>query len=74
MFDNASVQEAVAEINRYGRVQVHVGDPAVAALRISGVFSTRDPIEFANVIAKLHGLDVTPSKDGVTLQSMKAKR
>jgi len=58
MFNDASLKDAIAEINRYGKVQLRVDDPAIAALRVSGVFATRDSIEFANVIAKLHRLDV----------------
>lgn len=69
MFDNATLAEAVAEINRYGKTQVRIEDPAVAKLRISGVFATRDPAEFANVIAKLHDLEVVPARDGVTLRA-----
>jgi transmembrane sensor len=69
MFDNATLAEAVAEINRYGKAQVRADDPHVAALRISGVFATRDPVEFANVIAKLHGLQVVRTKNGVALRA-----
>ncbi|WP_083748997.1 FecR domain-containing protein [Pelomonas sp. KK5] len=64
MFDNATLADAVAEINRYGRTQVEIRDPEVAALRVSGVFATRDPVEFANVIARLHKLEVVPAPGG----------
>ena len=74
MFDNATLAEAVAEINRYGKTQVEISDPAVAALRVSGVFATRDPVEFANVIAKLHDLEVVPTSDGVALAANHRQR
>lgn len=67
MFDNVTLAEAIAEINRYGRVQVRVSDPELAALRISGVFATRDPAEFAEVVARLHGLDTVRTPQGVAL-------
>ncbi|HEX2013527.1 MAG TPA: FecR domain-containing protein [Roseateles sp.] len=67
MFDNATLAEAVAEINRYGKTQVSIGDPALAGLRISGVFATRDTAEFAHVVAKLHGLEAVPGDAGITL-------
>jgi transmembrane sensor len=58
MFDDVTLAQAIAEINRYGESHVQLDDPALAQLRISGVFSTRDPAEFAGTIAKLHGLNV----------------
>lgn len=69
MFDNVTLAEAVAEINRYGRTQVRVDDPALAKLRISGVFATRDPAEFAQVIAKLHDLRAVSTPEGVLLKA-----
>lgn len=69
MFDNVTLAEAVAEINRYGKVQVRIEDPALAKLRISGVFATRDPAEFASVIAQLHDLDVVSTPGGVALKA-----
>lgn len=74
MFDNVTLGEAVAEINRYGKAQVRIEDPALAGLRISGVFATRDPAEFANVIAKLHDLQVTRNGEDVLLQAEPRQR
>lgn len=74
MFDNTPLTDAMDEINRYGKTKVSVADPALAQLRISGVFATRDPVEFANVIAKLHDLNVEPTSDGVALKAGSTKR
>jgi transmembrane sensor len=56
MFDDASLADAVAELNRYGGEPVTFGDPRVGGLRVSGVFKAGDPEEFARVVAELHGL------------------
>ncbi|HWX66756.1 MAG TPA: FecR family protein [Rhodanobacter sp.] len=66
MFDNATLAEAIAELDRYGDSHVQLGDPALAPLRVSGVFAIRDPGEFASTIAQLHGLKVARS-NGRTL-------
>jgi transmembrane sensor len=35
--------DLLAEMNRYNRTQVSIGDPALDAIRISGVFDSHDP-------------------------------
>jgi transmembrane sensor len=35
--------ELLDEMNRYNRLQVGIGDPALDAIRVSGVFNTHDP-------------------------------
>ena len=64
-FDDASLAEAAAELNRYGTVQIQIVDPKLRALRVSGVFSTRDPAQFASAMASLHGLRIR--RDGSSL-------
>jgi transmembrane sensor len=57
VFDNLSLPEAVAEMNRYTRMQiVLVGD--ASALHVSGLFQTSDSTGFARAVAALHGLEV----------------
>lgn len=68
MFDDATLAEAVVELNRYGGSRIRLEDPALEPLRVSGVFTTRDPAEFARTIAELHGLDVEHGSDGVVLR------
>jgi transmembrane sensor len=67
MFDDVALADAVAELNRYGGTRVHVRDPALQQLRVSGVFSTRDPAEFARAIAQLHHLHIDGSGADVTI-------
>lgn len=67
MFDDSSLADAVAELNRYGGVRVEIGDPDIAGLRVSGVFETQDPAGFAQAVAELHHLRVERTQDAVVL-------
>jgi transmembrane sensor len=59
IFDNVSLADAVADMNRYSRTPiVLVGDKAVEERRISGSFRTGDSAAFAQAVAALHGLNV----------------
>ena len=58
MFDDVSLEYAASEINRYGNALVVRVRPELAGLRISGVFQTAHPEEFAAAMARLHRLSV----------------
>ncbi|ESQ78977.1 FecR domain-containing protein [Asticcacaulis sp. YBE204] len=58
IFANATLAEAVAEINRYGAAPIILTDKRMAAVRVSGVFRTNDAAEFAATIAQLNDLKV----------------
>ena len=49
-FTGTALSEAVALFNAVNRIQVALGDPALAGLRISGVFWTDDPEAFATLL------------------------
>lgn len=67
MFDDVPLAEAVTEFNRYGEVHVRLADNALGDYRVSGVFSTRNPAEFADAIAQLHGFGVRRSGDAIEI-------
>lgn len=67
-FDDTTLQQAIAELNRYGGAQIRVADPALDSLRISGVFSTHDPVQFANAVANLHGLRARRTGGAIVLR------
>jgi len=70
VFDNASLAEAVAEMNRYSSTPISViGADALGALRVSGVFKTGDNASFSRAVAKLHGLLVRELPDRLELLS-----
>lgn len=68
IFDNASLPEAVAEMNRYSPTPISLaGADALGDLRVSGVFKTGDNLSFARAVAKLHGLLVRELPDRLAL-------
>jgi transmembrane sensor len=66
-FDDTTLAAAAAELNRYGGEPIHVTSPALAVLRVSGVFSVHDPVQFASAVASLHGLHVAHDGGGIVL-------
>lgn len=57
IFDDVSLSEAVAELNRYDRTPiVLVGGASLGDVRVSGVYRTGDTAGFARDVATLHGL------------------
>jgi transmembrane sensor len=60
VFDDVSVEEAVAEMNRYSRTPVVLllHPAGLTNLRVSGLFRTGDNAGFARAVAALHGLKV----------------
>lgn len=68
MFDDTPLVDAIAELNRYGGAQISLNGPELRGLRVSGVFKTQDPAEFAEIVARLHGLRAERSSEGVSLQ------
>lgn len=68
MFDDVSLLEAATEINRYGGMQVVLAEPQLAQLRVSGVFETADPQEFAQAMAQLHRLHTRRNGSHIVLE------
>ena len=69
LFNDTPLSDAVAEVNRYGKVHVVIADPRLAALPVSGVFATDDVAEFAQAVAQLHGLHVRRQDDMLLIVS-----
>lgn len=63
-FDNISLAEAVAQMNRYTEQKLVVNDPKVGALRVSGAFRTDDPMRFATTLTTLYPVRLVPLADG----------
>jgi transmembrane sensor len=53
VFENDSLGEAIHEMNRYSEVKLAAVDPAVASMRISGVYRVGDNIAFARSVSTL---------------------
>jgi transmembrane sensor len=56
--DNLTLAEASAEMNRYSRVQLEVQGGEASSLRLSGIFRIGDSKNFANAVARTHGLRI----------------
>lgn len=55
-FDDEPLSAAIAEVNRFSKVELVIDDPEVASLRISGAFRAADSERFARTVAELHPL------------------
>jgi transmembrane sensor len=64
IFDNQPLGEAVMEMNAYNRRPIVVGDAALAATHVSGVYRTGDTEAFARSLAALlpAAVQVTPTR------------
>lgn len=62
-FEETPLDQAVAEINRYSRTPVVLGDAQAARRRLSGTFRTGEPERFARTAGEVLSLDVS-SEDG----------
>lgn len=57
VFDDTSLADAVAEMNRYNRTPIVLLDGLASTnLRVSGLYRTSDSAGFASAVAALHGL------------------
>lgn len=66
--ENTSLAEAAAELNRYSRQRIVIDDPAVAAIRVSGIVQAGASSSFAAAAAKAYRLRVLrPSRDTIVL-------
>jgi transmembrane sensor len=73
-FASVSLGEAVAEMNRYRRTPIVVTDPAVARLRVSGVFYSGDSSGFLDALPLTHPVSVEVSGDAVRIGPARDKK
>jgi len=55
-FDDETLAEAAAVMNRYSQYQIVIHDPAVASMKVSGQFRSGDVQRFAATLADTHKL------------------
>ena len=63
-FDGETLAEAVHEFNRYNRRRIAIADPAIAQIRIGGLFEATDPESFAATLEKHFGVRRMPAVQG----------
>jgi transmembrane sensor len=66
VFDNEPLRDAIAEMNRYSVTKLVIEDPAIASLRLSGVYRVGDNRAFARSVAVV--LPVALRSDGDSLE------
>jgi len=66
LFEADRVADAVAEMNRYSSVPIVIADLSIGELKISGIFSTSSPQEFAHALTEYFRIDAIP-QDGATV-------
>jgi transmembrane sensor len=63
-FDGETLTEAVQEFNRYNRRHFAIADPAIARIRVGGLFEATDPESFAATLEKHFGVRRMPAVRG----------
>lgn len=66
-FASATLAEAAAEMNRYRRKPIVVTDPAVARMRVSGVFYSGENSGFLDALPLTHPVSVRVADDAVRI-------
>lgn len=60
-----TLEQAVAEFNRYNRQRIEVDDPAVAGLRLAGYFQSTEPDGFVTAVTSAFPVRAARDADGV---------
>jgi transmembrane sensor len=70
ILDDAPLGDTVADLNRYGGVQIVLSDPRLASLRVSGVFHTGRPDDFVIAVTTALPIEVArQDADTIVLKS-----
>jgi transmembrane sensor len=67
VFENETLADAAAEMNRYSTVKLVIADPAAARLRLSGVYRVGDTSAFARSVASLLPVQIETVDDQVRI-------
>jgi transmembrane sensor len=63
-FDDAPLAAALAEMNRYAATPIMIQDPRAASLRLSGIFRTGQPEQFAALVGEFLPVVAETGVDG----------
>ena len=73
-FRDVTLEDAVAEMNRYSDTEIRVDDPDLAALRLSGTFPASEPDDFAKSLELLLPLRAQRSGHEIWLRPVEIAR
>ena len=59
-----SLEQAVAEFNRYNRQQIRIADPSISGLRLAGYFQTTEPNSFVSAVTSAFPVRAAAGADG----------
>jgi len=74
VFDETPLGDAVAELNRYSRRKLVLGDQTIAKYNVSGGFKVGDEEEFARTVEQILPVDRVTSPDGTIRLSARAQQ
>lgn len=66
-FDGETLEQAVAEFNRYRSKPLIIGSPQIASLRVGGTFKASGSDLFVESLAHSFGIRAIPAEDGILL-------
>lgn len=66
-FDQTPLIDAVAEMNRYSRIQLKISDPSLGETSVDGAFIAGDSVAFAQALHVLYGVSVDRDDNTWTL-------
>ena len=66
-----SLEQAVAEFNRYNRQQISIVDPSISGLRLAGYFQTTEPKSFVTAVTSAFPVRASEAADGAIRLSRK---
>lgn len=62
-----TLAQAAAEYARYSDRRIVIADPAIGAMKVTGIYSTSDPLGFARAAALSLDIQATPTAEGMRL-------
>lgn len=72
VLDDTPLSTAIAEMNRYSRVQLSIQRPEARNIKINGLFQAGDSASFANAVAQTYGLQVREKNGEIVLTGLPA--
>ena len=63
-FHDEPLENALAQINRYGGAPARLADPTIRTMRLSGRFRAGDPSRFAGTLTEIYPLRIVDRPDG----------